>query len=138
MYEPDSQDSSQQVSAKIDEIILGLKWMFVLLIVLISIPNIQIALSISWFAKGFAEALPGMMLPLVTSTLITLPTFFCLLAFVWPILGLLNLFYSKRLQFWMIGSVIILFMIGLQLDLTYMGCFTPFFSGMVAPESSAK
>ena len=76
MNEPDSQDSSQQVSAKIDEIILGLKWMFVLLIVLISIPNIQIALSISWFAKGFAEALPGMMLPLVTSTLITLPTFF--------------------------------------------------------------
>jgi hypothetical protein len=118
--------------------VLGLKWMFALLIILISIPNIQIALTISWFAKVFVEVLPGQPLPLLTSTLITFSTFFCLLAFVWPILGLLNVFYGKSPRIWMIWSAFILFIIGFQLVLTYMGCFMPLFSGIVAPEGEGS
>jgi len=129
-----TEPSISQLSAKIDNMVLGLKWMFALLIILISIPNIQIALSISWFAKVFVEALPGQPLPLLTSALITCSTFFCLIAFVLPILGLLNVFYGKSPRIWMIWSAFILFIIGFQLVLTYMGCF----SGIVAPEGEGS
>ena len=138
MSDVSAETKLSELSAKVDDMVLGLKWMFALLIILISIPNIQIALTISWFAKVFVEALPGQALPLLTSALITFSTFFCFLAFVWPILGLLNVFYGKSPRIWMIWSAFILFIIGFQLVLTYMGCFMPLFSGIVAPEGEGS
>ena len=126
MNEIASQPSTSQLSAKIDDIVAGLKWMFSLLILFLSIPNFCSAMAIGRFALIFREhALPGKPLPFLTSFIINYSILLHALVFVWPAIGILNIIYGKHLKFWMIGTAAIVFFIGLQIFLTWVGCFLP-------------
>jgi uncharacterized membrane protein len=114
-----------ELSAKVDDMVLGLKWMFSLLLIVISIPNFFASLAIHHFTEIFREALPGKPLPLLTVAVISHPTFHHLLALVCPVVGILNIIYSKRIRNWVIGTALIAFFIGLQLCLTQMALFMP-------------
>jgi hypothetical protein len=114
-----------ELSAKVDDTVLGLKWMFSLLLIVISIPNFFASLAIHHFAEIFRDALPGKPLPLLTVAVISNPIFLHLLALVWPLVGILNIVYSKRIRNWAIGTALIAFFIVLQLYLTQMALFMP-------------
>jgi type II secretory pathway component PulF len=123
MNDPDP--SISQLSAKIDDVILGIKWMFSLFLLVISIPNSFASLSIHHFAEIFRDALPGKPLPLLTVAVISHSTFLNLLALTLPVVGILTIIYSKRVRNWAIGATVIAFFIGLQLCLTQMALFMP-------------
>ena len=105
--------------------VIGLKWMFVLLILLFSVPNFATSLMIPKFNQIFQDALPGKPLPLLTIALTHFSTFFTVLTVALPVLGILNICYGKKLRAWVIGSVVILLFIGLQVVFTWIGCITP-------------
>ena len=48
-----------QLSAKIDDMALGLKWMFALFLIVLSVPNLCVSLSIPHFSEIFQDVLPG-------------------------------------------------------------------------------
>jgi len=124
MSNPDP--SISQLSAKIDDVILGIKWMFSLVIVSSSIPNFCTSLPIGIFAELFRDALPGKPLPLLTLAVIHSSTFLLILTLVWPVIGVLSILYSKRVSVWMISSFVIICLIGLQIFFTWVACFLPF------------
>ena len=125
MNDPAPEPSIAQLSAKIDDAILGLKWMFSLLILLVAIPNILLSLSIDHFAQIFADALPGKPLPLLTVAIIHTSIFLRILALAWPVLGILSIVYGTRVRNWIIVSTVAFFLIALQMSLTWLACFIP-------------
>jgi hypothetical protein len=127
MNEPASVSSVRELSTKIDGMVLGLKWMVSLLIVLLSIPNLFAACSIGHFDLIFRDALPGKPLPGLTVLLINGSSFFIFLSLFWPVVGVLSVFFGRQPRSWIIGAACIEFLIGLQITLTWIGCFTPMF-----------
>ena len=124
MNDPDP--SISQLSAKINDVILGIKWMFSLVILFSSIPNFCTSLPIGIFAELFRYSLPGKPLPLLTLAVIHYSTFLLILTLVWPVIGILNIFYSRRASVWMVSSSVIICLIGLQIFFTWVACFLPF------------
>jgi hypothetical protein len=127
MNEPATESSIQEISAKVDAVLLGLRYLFLSLIALASILNLWAAISIKTFAEIFRDALPGKPLPLLSSFVVHGSSFLVLLAFVWPVIGLFTHKVGKKPIVWIMISVAILFLIGVQIILTWIGCFTPMF-----------
>ena len=117
--------SISQLSAKIDDVVLGIKWFFSLFLLVISIPNIIATFSIHHFDEIFRDALPGKPLPLLTVAVITFPNLHHLLALILPFVGIIMIIYLRRIRTWAIGAAIIAFLIGLQICLTQMAFIMP-------------
>ena len=117
--------SISQLSAKIDDVVLGIKWFFSLFLLVISIPNIIATFSIHHFDEIFRDALPGKPLPLLTIAVISHATLLHLIALVLPIVGILMIIYSKGIRTWAIGAAVIAFFISLQLFLTQTALIMP-------------
>jgi len=120
-----TEPSVSQLSARIDDVILGMKWMFALFLIVISVPNLIAALTIPRFAMIFQDALPGKPLPLLTLFMIAHSGLLQLLALAWPIAGVTFIFREKRVRVWTVAAALIAGGIGLQLLLTQTALFMP-------------
>ena len=139
MNDPAPEPSIAQLNGKIDDVVLGFRWMLAGFLLLISIPNICLSLTIEHFAQILREELPGKSLTLLTMTMMSCPAFLRVLTVVWPVLGILNLCYAKQIRNWAIGSAILAFLIGLQSVLTWMVCILPMGTLLVGtPDTGGK
>jgi glucose uptake protein GlcU len=139
MSTPAREQSISQLSARVDEVLVGLKWASASLVLLLSIPNICAAQAIVSFQEIFQDALPGRPFPILTMVVLTHRTLLQGLTFVWPILGLLNVYYGRRPRSWIIGAAVILLVIGLQLLLTQRALLPPISSLLTGmPDTDAR
>ena len=139
MNDPAPEPSIAQLTAKIENAVLGFRWMLAGFLILISIPNICLSLVIEPFVQIFRDASSGRPLTLLTMILFNNAAFLRVLTVVWPALGVLNLHYAKYLRNWAVGSAILSSLIGLQAVLTWMACIHPlrdFIVGM--PDTTGK
>jgi hypothetical protein len=119
--------SAAELSAKINDLIVGLKSMLALLLVVISLPNILAALAIYHFDQIYQESLPGQTLPALTSFLLAHHQAIEVLSFLWPIGGLLLVTLGKRIRIWVLGGVLLILAVGLQFAVTEYAMITPLF-----------
>ena len=137
MNEPDSQASLQHLSEKIDALVLGIKYLLLILIILASLLNFWMARSIGTFAQIFTHVLPGEPLPLISYWVVRCATPLTLVTLVLPLLAFFVLAKVEKPVVWVTISMVILFIIGLQFYLTWIGCFTPLLSGVVGNPTSS-
>lgn len=72
-------------------------------------------------------------MPLLTVLIIKNSFLLIILTFIWPLVGILNIVFGTKPLVWMVGAAVIMFLIGLQLILIWIGCAAPMFdfiSGM--------
>ena len=131
--------SISQLTAKIDDVVLGFRWMLACFLILLSIGNICLSLVIESSVQMFRNESSGRPLSFLTMTLFNHAALLRVLTVVWPTLGILNLHYAKHIRNWAIGSAILVSLIGLQAILTWMACIHPlggFIVGM--PDAGGK
>ena len=125
MGESNSQPSNAELLARINGLLIGLKWMVAFLMILGSLLNFFATYKISYFEQLITNTLPGRALPDLTLWLINNSRVLLYLTVFWPIVGVLLLAFPKSPRIWMIGMGCVLFFIGLQIALTCIGCFSP-------------
>lgn len=122
-----------ELAQNVGELISGMKWLLEALLLLASIPNFFVTLSIPRYRQIFADALPGKPLPLLTEILINHPFLFLLLTMALPIAGVVVISRSKRIRNWTIAGTLLILAVGAQLALTQFAMFAPMtdlFTGM--------
>ena len=129
----ETEPSVRQLAKSVDELVSGMKWLLEALLLLASIPNFFVALSIPHYRQIFQDALPGKPLPLMTEILINHPIFFLLLTLALPIAGVVIISRGKRVRNWAIAGTLLIRAVGAQLALTQFAMFAPMtdlFTGM--------
>jgi len=98
MSDVSAETKLSELSAKVDDMVLGLKWMFSLFLLFLSIPNFCVSLSIFHFSQIFQNALPGMPLPFLTVAIISHRIIHHLLCLIWPLAGVLNIVMENAFE----------------------------------------
>ena len=122
-----------ELAQNVGELVSGMKWLLEALLLLASIPNFFVTLSIPRYRQIFQDALPGKPLPLMTEILINHPTFFLLLTLALPIAGVVIISRGKRARNWVAAGTLLILAVGAQLALTQFAMFAPMtdlFTGM--------
>ena len=125
MSETPSEPTIAQLAQNVGELVAGMKWLLEALLLLASIPNFFVTLSIPHYRQIFADALPGKPLPFMTEILINHPTFFLLLTLALPIAGVAIISRGKRVRNWAIAGTLLILSVGAQLALTQFAMFAP-------------
>lgn len=125
MTDVSTETKISELSAKVDSLIRGCKAGMIALLVLFSLFNVGDTLAISHFRQIFADALSGRTLPALTSFFLIHQTLLTGLALLWPTLGLLSVFFFKKIFTAMAATSCLLVLILLQLALNWIALFTP-------------
>ena len=111
-----------ELSAKIDSLILACKISSWILLLFVSLIGVGQFFTIKKFQQLYADALPGKPLPLLTEWIISAPFLVVCLACLWPVLGFIAVLVPKRISttaLIMVGLLILAFlqiiMIGIAL-----------------------
>jgi hypothetical protein len=114
-----------QLNAKVDEVIFALKGLLALALVVLSVPNLCVSLSISKFQEIFQDALPGKPLPLLTLSIIHHPLLHHIVVLLLPMAGIIVLAQKRRIRTCTIVTAVLVCVIGAQLFLTWLALFLP-------------
>jgi len=115
-----------ELSDKINSLILGYKFAALALLFLFSLLNMSATLSISKFRQIFQDALgPDHPLPLLTSFFLEFQTLVTCLVFLWPTLGILAVFRFRKISHTTIAITCLLMVVIAQLALTWFSLFAP-------------
>lgn len=100
MNEPTSNASTLDLSSKMDSILLGLKGLYVAILLILSLPNFFLTLQAVRLGPILNQAMPGRPLPYLTVILIHSWSFLMLLTLIWPIVGILSVMKGKKPHPW--------------------------------------
>jgi hypothetical protein len=115
MSDPASDSTVARLSAQIEDVSRAFRRILGCSLILMSVPNFVLSLSTFYLAQVLQGELPGKPQPPITEAIMSHPFFILSLAFVWPILGALNLSGAKRIKCWSAGTVILWLAIGIQI-----------------------
>jgi hypothetical protein len=114
-----------EIAAKFTDLAVGLKGLFGLVLLILSIPNIIAARSIPVFQSIFQDALPGKPLPAVTLAVIGHPGLLEILAVALPIAAMIVIVPGEHVRLWVAIGTLIGLAIGLQVMLTTFALYIP-------------
>jgi hypothetical protein len=108
----------ERLTARVDDLVAGTKWMFGLLLIVLSVPNLLTSLSIHRVQEIFQNTLPGKPLPELTLAVVMHPGLCQLLAVAWPVAAFITIVPSERVRIWTRAGALIGLAIGLQFATT--------------------
>jgi len=126
MTELDYEKRIEDLSIKVNWLILGYKIGITFLLVLSSLLNLGVAFTIPKFQQIFKDALgPDHPLPILTDCVIFGGSFLPLLALLWPILGIVSTWVSKKVYVTVTVPLFLLTLIVAQFVVTWISLFLP-------------
>jgi len=117
-----------ELSDKVDALILGYKTGALVILFMFSLINVADTFSISYFRQVYQDALPGRPLPPITNFILGSQSLVTCLALVWPVLGLAAIFIPKKISTTIFFLTLLLFLVLFQIALNWLALFMPMIS----------
>jgi hypothetical protein len=126
MTTPDYEKKIDELSAKVHWLILGYKIAATCLLLFFSLLALGAALSIPHFQQIFMDALgPDHPFPSLTNCVLSCKSFLPILAVLWPVLGIVSIWASRKLYITVTVPIFLVIVIYAQFILTVIGLYLP-------------